>query len=272
MIDCHAHTYPPQFSKEDLDELLREAASKGVTAIVTVPESLADCQEVLTLAAAQPLIQPCAGLHPVQPIHDHGFYSSCRCVQSEDLPPVLSFIRNHVEQLVAIGEIGLDFSPHIIGTDASLREMQQQVFAAQIQLANELNLPVNVHSRSAGHYVIDCLIANNAQGALLHAFDGKLGHALKGAAAGFYFSVPPSIVRSPQKQKMVKGLPLDNLLLETDSPALGPEKGVNNKPSNISIACAEVARIKGVSREEVAAITTANALKLFPKLKPLLTA
>jgi TatD DNase family protein len=62
---------------------------------------------------------------------------------------------------------------------------------------------------AAGHYAIDTLIECNASGALLHAFDGKLGHALKGAAAGFHFSVPPSIVRSPQKQKLVKGLPLD---------------------------------------------------------------
>jgi Tat protein secretion system quality control protein TatD with DNase activity len=64
----------------------------------------------------------------------------------------------------------------------------------------------------AGHYAIDTLIECNASGALLHAFDGKLGHALKGAAAGFYFSIPPSIVRSPQKQKLVKGLPLDRYM------------------------------------------------------------
>jgi TatD DNase family protein len=67
---------------------------------------------------------------------------------------------------------------------------------------------------AAGHYAIDTLIECNASGALLHAFDGKLGHALKGAAAGFYFSVPPSIVRSPQKQKLVKGLPLDRCVCE----------------------------------------------------------
>jgi hypothetical protein len=82
----------------------------------------------------------------------------------------------------------------------------------------------------------------------------------------FYFSVPPSVVRSPQKQKLVAALPLDRLVLETDAPALGPERGATNRPSNITVARDEVARIKGVSPEEVARVTTANALRLFPRL------
>lgn len=183
-----------------------------------------------------------------------------------EVQPVLDFIRHHADQLVAVGEIGLDFSPHVVGNNTDLREVQQAVFQHQVLLANELGLPVNVHSRSAGHYAIEALISNGAQGALLHAFDGKLGHALKGAQAGFYFSVPPSIVRSPQNQKLVKGLPLDRLVLETDSPALGPEKAGVNVPANIQISCAEIARIKGLSVAEVQQITTENALRLFPRL------
>lgn len=184
-----------------------------------------------------------------------------------EVQPVLEFIREHAEQLVAVGEVGLDFSPHVVGDSTSLREVQQSIFQQQIQLANELNLPVNVHSRSAGHYAIESLISNGAQGALLHAFDGKLSHALKGASADFYFSIPPSIARSPQKQKLVKGLPLDRLVLETDSPALGPERQSVNVPANIQISCDEIAKIKGVSVANVRQVTTENALKLFPKLK-----
>lgn len=166
-----------------------------------------------------------------------------------------------------MGEVGLNFSPHVLRGDKSLKDVQLRVFAEQIRAANELGLPLNVHSRSAGHYAIEALIANGANSALLHAFDGKLGHALKGPSAGFCFSVPPSIVRSNQKQKLVTGLHLDSIVLETDSPALGAEKGVDNCPANVQISCAEVARLKGVSVEDVVQITTENALKLFPKLR-----
>ena len=81
-----------------------------------------------------------------------------------------------------------------------------------------------------------------------------------------YFSVPPSVVRSPQKQKLVAALPLDRLVLETDAPALGPVAGEVNRPANIAIARDAIARIKGVSADEVVRTTTANALRLFPRL------
>ena len=83
--------------------------------------------------------------------------------------------------------------------------------------------------------------------------------------AGYCFSVPPSIVRSPQKQKLVRHLPLEHLLLESDSPVLGPDKDVRNEPCNVWVSCREIAAIKGVSVEEVAETTTANARRLFPR-------
>ncbi|GAB5592918.1 hypothetical protein Unana1_07818 [Umbelopsis nana] len=143
------------------------------------------------------------------------------------------------------------------------REVQRQVFRQQIELAINADLPLNVHSRSAGHYAIEELQKAGAQRAVLHAFDGKASHALKGVEAGYYFSVPPSIVRSPQKQKLVASLPLSHLLLETDSPALGPNKDEDNQPSNVHISAMEIARIKNEQISEVIRITGENAHKLF---------
>jgi TatD DNase family protein len=119
---------------------------------------------------------------------------------------------------------------------------------------------------------------------VLHAFDGSVKVAKKAIAAGYFFSVPPSTCRSPGFQNLVKAVPLELLLLESDAPALSPVIGERNEPANITISCAEIARIKGdvtlfalrrecltaecagVSVEEVAQATTRNAHKLFTRL------
>ncbi len=99
--------------------------------------------------------------------------------------------------------------------------------------------------------------------ALLHAFDGKSSYADSAAKQGFLFSIPPCIARSPKFQKLVEKLPLSSLLLETDSPVLGPEKDTRNEPSNASVSCEWIARVKGIAKEEVVKATTQNAQRLF---------
>ncbi|KAI9100612.1 hypothetical protein DFS34DRAFT_592498 [Phlyctochytrium arcticum] len=271
LVDCHAHIYPPQFPAASLPQLLLYARKVGVAAIITVPEGIAQVPTVLDLADRFPLIQPCIGLHPVQSQPDPADASKTvsRSVTLQDLEPIVTAIRANAEQLVAVGECGLDFSRHVLDpayNPPDAKSVQQQVFAAQIALAMEMGLPLNVHARQAGHYAIDMMVEAGATG-VMHAFDGKVGGALKGVEAGLIFSVAPNVIRNEHLRKLVKAIPITSLVLETDSPALGPEPDVPNVPANLLISCQQVAQIKGLSVEEVARITTQNALRVFPRLK-----
>ncbi|XP_052531915.1 putative deoxyribonuclease TATDN3 isoform X4 [Tympanuchus pallidicinctus] len=240
-VDCHCHLSAPCF-QSDVAAVVRAARQAAVAALVAVTEQAGEFRGVLELSDRFPgFVLPCLGVHPVQ-----------------DVSPE--------EQRSVTLKVGLDFTPRFASTDEQ-KEGQRQVLIKQVELARKLDLPLNVHSRSAGRPTINLLKEQGASKVLLHAFDGKPSVAMEGVKAGYFFSIPPSIIRSDQKQKLVKVLPLESICLETDSPALGPEKQVRNEPKNIYIAAEYIAKIKGIPVEEVIEVTTQNALKVFPKLR-----
>ncbi len=251
LIDAHAHMADKAFG-DDLEAVLQAAIEVGVGGIMTVSENLKDAHRVLELAKKFPLLKPCAGLYP----------DTLDLAMAEAMS---AFVRGNRDRLVGIGEVGLD---HWVVKEAEGWAIQEKTLAKFVALAEECDLPLNVHSRSAGRHTIRFLREKGARKVLMHAFDGKGSAALEGIEAGYYFSIPPSVIRSQQKQKLLRHLPLDRLLLESDSPVLGPDPAARNEPKNIVLACQAIAAAKGVSMEEVARVTTENAVRLFPKAFP----
>ena len=246
LIDCHAHLGDAVFDADRV-EVLARARAAGVVGIVTVGETLADAMRNLELAGRHAELWPAAGLYPTH-------------LELDEAERVEAWIRGHRDRLVAIGEVGLD---HWKVQDAAGREVQRAIFERFVRLSSALDLPLNIHSRSAGREAVTAVLALGARAAQFHAFDGKPASALPAVEAGHFFSIPPSVVRSAQKQKLVRRLPLDCLLLETDSPVLGAVPGERNEPANVRVALQAIAEIKGLSEAEVAQAVTHNARRLF---------
>ena len=246
LMDTHAHLCDHVFN-DDRDLVLKRARDAGVGAIIAVGETLADARTNLDLAQIFPMLKPAAGLFPT-------------LLDLARADAMLAFIRRHHARLFAIGEVGLDY--WVVKEDGD-KALQREIFTRFIALSNELDLPLNVHSRSAGRHAVALLLEKGAVRVQMHAFDGKAGAALPAVEAGYYFSIPPSILRSRQKQKLVKQLPLSALLVETDSPVLGPDAGCRNEPANLPLVVEAIASIKGVSPAAVAEAVAENSARLY---------
>jgi TatD DNase family protein len=248
LTDAHAHLCDAVFDT-DRDRVLARAQAAGVGAVVTVGETLADARRNLDLAAAFPMLKAAAGLYPT-------------ILDPDQADEMMAFIRHNRRHLVAIGEVGLDY--WVVKADSE-KALQREIFTRFVALSRELDLPLNVHSRSAGRHAVALLLDNDATRVQMHAFDGKAGAALPAVEAGYFFSIPPSIVRSRQKQKLVKQLPLSCLLVETDSPVLGPEGQTRNEPANLPVSIRMIAQIKAVSEAAVVEAVVENTRRLYGK-------
>jgi len=255
MIDCHAHLSAQEFNS-DLQEVILRAKLVGVETIIAVGEDLEDSLKVLNICRQHSdQLHPCIGFHP------GNFSENSAKPIDDEIEQICELVRSHRSEIVGIGEVGLDY--WTVKTEPQ-RSKQRMFLSRMVDLANELDLPLNVHSRSAGHHTLDLLFHCNARRVLLHAFDGKARYAQQAAEThGWLFSIPPSVVRSSQKQKLVRALPLTSLALESDSPALGPEALIRNEPANLVYAIRHIAMIKGVREEIVQEVTHQNAQKLF---------
>lgn len=246
LFDCHAHICDDAFDR-DRQHVIKRANAKGVKGIIVVGETHDDALKNLKLAQEYNCIYPCIGIYPTT-------------IDVEHAEKVVQLIRDNHHLLAGIGEVGLDYWKV---KDEGEREIQRHIFGMMIDIAIEFNLPLNVHSRSAGRHTIDLLLVKGAKRVQMHAFDGRFGRALPALEAGYFFSVPPSIVRSVQKQKLVKNLSLDSLLLESDSPVLGPTATERNEPVNILVSLKTIAAIRQIPEGEATIAINRNFLRLY---------
>jgi len=251
LIDSHAHLEMPEF-KGDLEEVIQRAKASGVACIFTVGTERKDWKRALDIANSHPSIYAILGVHPhnAKEIDDRTYAELRDLCQGE--------------KVKAYGEIGLDFFRNL-----SPREVQLARFREQIALAKELKLPIVVHDRDAHQETLEILRSEKAEecGGIIHCFSGDSDMAKHCLDMGFYISIPGSITFRNAKpfQEIIRELPLESLLLETDAPFLAPVpfRGKRNEPSYIRSTAQKVAEIKKISFEKVAEVTTVNALRVF---------
>jgi TatD DNase family protein len=256
VIDSHCHLAGREFSA-DLPDVVQRALTGGVKGVLCI---LSDGDADEDLAATRlrtlwPAARFATGIHP----HNAGAHAG-RVEQAIDAIER----RVHEHQAVAIGEIGLDYH-----YDFSPREVQQEVFRAQISLAKRMSLPVIVHTREATDDTLRLLAeerAGNLRG-VFHCFSGDELMARAVLSLGFYLSFA-GIVTFPKAESLrqaARKAPTDRLLVETDAPYLAPvpHRGKRNEPAFVGRIVERIAEVRGTSVDDLAVATTANFAALF---------
>lgn len=250
-IDSHAHLADPAFAG-DVDDVVQRARSTGATAVVCIGASVEAADAAARLAARYPgFLYHTAGVHP----HDaHGFDAA------RDLP----LLRAHLAAgAVAVGECGLDYH-----YDHSPRERQRETFAAQLDLAGEMGRPVVVHTREAEDDTAVMLADASARGVIgvLHCFTGTVTLARHALDLGWYVSFSGIVTfRSWTDDALLRLVPDDRLLVESDSPYLAPvpHRGKRNEPAWVSLTLARLAAARDTSAAALGACTADNCTRLF---------
>lgn len=249
LIDTHAHL---DFEKlrENIDEVLENCKTAGIEKIVIPGVTLVDMPKVIDLIEKYDNLYGAAAVHP----------SETKDWQ-EEYYYILQDYAQH-DKVVAIGETGLDYY-----WDKSFNETQQHVFRRHLEMAEELELPVIVHDREAHGDILSILKEYPNVKGVMHCFSGSAEFAIECIKLGYYIALggPVTFKNSVKPKEVAAKVPIEKLVLETDSPFLAPHpyRGKDNDPSKIILVAETIAEIKNLSIEEVANITSNNAEKLF---------
>jgi TatD DNase family protein len=250
VIDSHCHLNVPDYH-DDLDEVITRAADAGVHGILVPGIGLDTCERAVEIAAKHPMVRAAVGIHPHEALA-WGDEAERRLREWAALPEV-----------VAIGEIGLDFY-----RDWSPFDAQRKAFAEQLRLAKELGMPIIVHNRSSDDEVMAALEAPEAEGltGVLHCFSGGPPMAERTVALGFHLSYTGTLTYGKGKaDRVLKRVPAERLLLETDAPYMTPvpHRGKRNEPAFVAHVAEALAEKLGRPLREVCEMTSRAAGRLF---------
>ena len=248
LIDTHCHLFFDEL-KEDLSSVLKRAADLGVTKFICVGTNIEDSKESYNLALNYENIFSTAGVHP----HD------TEEVAENYIDELYNLLKN--EKVVAVGEIGLDYFKKL--SDISI---QKKIFAEQLELAQKINKPIVFHNRDSDDDIINILSDFPNVYGVAHCFSSTYDVAKKLIDMGFYISFSGNLTfKNSHLPDVAKRLPIDRLLVETDSPFLSPvpHRGKTNEPGRARFVADLLARLHNLSINEVAQITTTNAKAIF---------
>ncbi|MGE7949429.1 TatD family hydrolase [Lysinibacillus sp. NPDC093688] len=250
-IDTHVHLNADQY-EEDLQEVIDRALEAKVETMVVVGFDRKTIEKTMQLIEQYDFVYGVIGWHPVDAI-------DCR---QEDLDWIEELAAH--PKIVGIGETGLDYY-----WDKSPKDVQQALFRKQIHLAQKLNLPIIIHNRDATGDVVQILREENAAsvGGVMHCFSGSVETAHECIAMNFMISLggPVTFKNARMPKEVATEIPVEHLMIETDAPYLAPHpyRGKRNEPAFVPLVAEEIARLKGLTIEEIAQVTTINAKKFF---------
>lgn len=250
-IDTHAHLEMREF-REDREEVIARAREAGVDFIITIGTTVESSRDAVVLAEQHDFVYAAIGIHP----HE----------ARDVLHPAYDVLRHFAKskKVVAYGEIGLDYY-----YENSPKNVQQRKFRDMLREARELGLPVIIHDRDAHEDTLRIVKEewDPSIGGVMHCFSGDAEFAKKMMALGFYISIagPVTYPKSEALREAVRRIPIERMLIETDAPYLAPQqfRGTRNEPAYVRHTAEAIANIKGLSIEDVARITSFNAMQLF---------
>lgn len=284
LIDVHTHLDHELFN-DDLDEVIQRAKDNGVKIIINNGIDPRTNRISLELSKKYDIMKCAMGIYPIDALgnddnneeavkekdsilkiknsqlktEDSRLKTENSQLKTKeiDVDSEIDFIRSNKKHVVAIGEVGLDLKN---GKDI---DMQKEVFSKMILLAQELDIPIIVHSRKAELECIELLEKHDVKKVIMHCFGGKKALVKRCLLNKWYFSIPPNCVRSEHFQNIIKMASINQLLTETDAPYLGPEPGNRNEPSFVKETIKVIARIKSFEEKEVENNIFMNYQRLF---------
>ncbi len=251
LIDTHAHLDMKEF-RANLDELLENCRNAGIEKVLIPGVTLKDMPRIITLIEKYPQLYGAAALHP----------SDAKDWDENSYDTLKKYAQH--PKILAIGETGLDYY-----WDKTFIDLQKHVFKEHIRLAKEVYKPLIIHSRESSADILAILKETNAKeiGGVMHCFSGSAEFALECIKENFYIALggPVTFKNAKKPKEVAQRIPLERLLLETDSPYLAPQqfRGKLNDPSKMVCVAEEIAELRNISIEEIAEVTYKNSIKLF---------